>query len=220
MKKGIAIFGGTFDPFHNGHLHIVSQIAILPYVARVDIVPTWNPAYKECSSFEHRWTMCVQAITNQGLHNVIIRTLTQEHEIKYTIDLLKIYKRETKMPLYLFMGSDWVDISSWKAYEEIEKHCKIIVMKRDSIPININTNYESFEPLSLPISSSMIREKIRRKLPVNGLVDGSVINYIKEEGLYEHKKVSIGLSDTINNNHSNNSNDRKGAVSKKKRRTI
>lgn len=173
MKKGIGIFGLTANPFHNGHLQIIAEISKLPYIKRLDIVPTWNPPYKKCIDFKIREVMCCWAIFGKGLNNTIVRRF----KVKYTYQLIKEYKKETDDPLYFFVGDDW-DLTTFKNYDYIKENCILVPYGR------VTNNEFSFKPISLPISSSMIRNMIKNNLSIDGLVPESINKYIKENKLY------------------------------------
>jgi nicotinate-nucleotide adenylyltransferase len=165
MEKGIGIFGLSANPFHNGHLSIISEIASFDYIARLDLITTYKPTYKKCLPYEQRLQMCCLGIFDQGLSNVLPRDIRKQ----YTYQLIKHYKKEeTDLPLYLFVGDDW-DISTWKNPEYIKENCIVKQYRRKDY---------------LPISSTIIREKIKNKRPINGLVPENVLNYIKENNLY------------------------------------
>ena len=163
-KKGIGIFGLTADPFHNGHLQIISELAEKPYINRLDVVPTWKPPYKECSDYETRCLFVAHGVSSQYLLNVVVRYF----KVQYTHQLIGAYKRETDLPLYLFVGSDW-DMSTWKNFDYIKNNCNIIQYDRTTC---------------LPISSTMIRNKVKNGEPINGYVNSTTLQIIKDEKLY------------------------------------
>ena len=62
-----ALFGGTFNPVHNGHMAILTALKQLPGVTNILVLPTNIPPHKAAAgvSFEHRFKMCQLAFAGQ-----------------------------------------------------------------------------------------------------------------------------------------------------------
>ena len=178
MKLGI--FGGTFDPPHNGHVLTVSQLRRL--VDNLLIIPTWKPKYKKCSLFSHRYEMCSLAFQDLEALMLPIDVTHLEYKQKFhytyqTINYL-FNKYKEAFELVLFVGRDW-KVESFKNYNQFKDKCKIVRFPRPGYS-SVNKDF----PIQLKISSSEIRNQLKLQMPVNGLVPQKVLEYIKQNNLY------------------------------------
>jgi nicotinate-nucleotide adenylyltransferase len=188
MKVGI--FGGTFNPIHIGHLLIAEQACDKLKLDKLYFVPVNLPAHKRKNGLilaHHRLTMVKLAIKNNR------RLSVSDMEIKrggtsYSVDTLRIFKAAfpKKTKFYFIMGSDSLnDLKSWKDADKIPALCKLAVFDRPGCPIR--SRFKNFIYLgnsAMDISSSMVRQFVRKGLSVRYLVRKPVIDYIKMKRLY------------------------------------
>ena len=154
-KEGIGLYGGTFDPLHNGHVRAISKIRQLPYIVDLCIHVNYNPCYKKpMFSFDERCHFVDE-----------LNCFRIERKFSFTYQVLKYLRklRET-VPIYFFVGKEW-DLKTFKNADYVIKNC---------IPIVI-------EPNEISVRSTQIREMIKRKECLNGLVPDNVKNYIEEK---------------------------------------
>jgi nicotinate-nucleotide adenylyltransferase len=194
LEKGVAIFGGTFDPPHNGHISIAAQIADLPFIDKLLIVPTCATSYKEATKFEHRIIMCRNAFCG------INKSRVYEADVQFTADLiLKLRRTFKKAPLYLFVGSDW-NILTFRHAKYIQEASKIFVIHRPNYTENSdigpeyykgNDGFYHLEPsIPMELSSSQLRSLMAFNRPVIGAVPDNIIQYAKEHKLYGKDRLS------------------------------
>ncbi len=199
MKVGI--MGGTFDPIHNGHLILAEHSRIQFDLARVLFIPTGKPPHKgqkDISSVNYRYDMTLLAI-NTNPYFFLSPIEIQREGITYTIDTIRYlqYKHED-MDFYFILGADsFCDIDKWKDYRELLSLCKFIVAKRpdwnnDKLEDKIkelnkiyNDSIYLLETPLINISSTEIRDKMKKKSSIKYLVPETVELYIKKNGLYE-----------------------------------
>ena len=159
-----AILGGVFDPIHNEHLHIAQQALTDYSLDEVIFVPAHSPPHKPQprASAPHRLRMLTCAL--EGWPGFSISTCELERKgTSYTIDTL-----HTLNPDFLICGEDaYQELNSWKSAALVKKRVRFIVI-----------------PRSNPLSSSLIRDKIKQGESLSGLVPESVEAYIEENGLY------------------------------------
>ncbi len=205
---GLALFGGTFDPFHNGHLAVLKMIAGLPYIQSILIVPTYISPQKAVSKIAINYRLDMLKIVKADLEKQIVfknkKIEVCDLELKrkgvsWTIDtVLEIEKLGEKQSIYLILGSDsYFQFHKWKNYNDILNKTALIVLKRSAVNNEeyikyyneklSNTDFDRFVFLDndiVEISSTEIRNKIREKADFSSLVPDSVFGYITTRGLY------------------------------------
>lgn len=199
MKK-IGIMGGTFDPIHIGHLLIAEYARISFKLDKILFIPTGNPPHKKkkhITSDMHRYNMVLLA-TNSN-ENFLLSTIEMDREgVTYTIDTINALKSiYDNTDFYFIMGADsLLQIYSWKDYEKLLNMCKFIVAKRpgykdnklDEVKSDLNLKYNSqifiMEGPLLDISSSQIRERVKKGISITYLVPRAVEIYIYKHKLY------------------------------------
>ena len=193
------IFGGTFDPPHNGHLRIALQSSLL-LNASVIFVPARSPRWKApLTDAKQRLKMLKLALMNSEAPSGSIicdYELKSTADINYTIDTVRFLKKKHKNDnLYLLIGTDQVNrFSEWKSAEELSELCKIIFVRRpgDKIDNRIVKTYK-MTPLDSvfggEVSSTKIRELKSIDMPLN------VLKYIESNRLYFVHKMTEYLDD-------------------------
>ncbi len=198
MRK-IAVYGGTFNPVHNGHIHLAEQFKKLIGFDKVVLIPTNVPPHKEAlmlASAEDRLQMCRLAALDAGFE-------VSDMEIKrsgrsYTADTLELLKKqEPEAEFYLMMGEDmFLTLLSWRRPDKILKLSTICAAPRSWQGLKKLEEYaEKLKERGgrvvlgdieyLPVSSTMVRDCIREGKDVAGLVPRGVAEYIKTKHLYE-----------------------------------
>lgn len=188
-KPKIAIFGGTFNPFHNGHLAIVKSIIESKLADELWLLVTpLNPWKKNLSLLpnEIRFKMVTDSVAD------IPHVKVSDYEFKlpipsYTSDTLKNIAAD--YPLYEFVlviGADnWVDFDKWHDYKYIMDNHGIIVYPRANCTIPDGT--KGITILKCPlvnISSTEIVRRIKEGKSIENLVPPSVVETIREKGLF------------------------------------
>jgi len=200
-KMKIAILGGSFDPPHVGHLLVAQQVKRLLNIDQVWLMPAYShPFSKSLSTSVHRLAM-VKLLEDDTIKASDFEI--QKKGVSYTIDTLEsISNRYPHHSFYWISGSDQIkDFPKWKNWQEFLRNYKIIIYARDEnketledtlkTTLGITTIPNSLYILAskdLPtmnISSSTIREKVKKNEPIRGLVPKKVEQYIMENKLYE-----------------------------------
>ncbi len=130
----IGLFGGTFNPFHNGHIQISRHVQTAYALDRIFFIPSAVPPHKPDHNLAPaacRLRMVTDSI--QGLDGFFVsdRELLRTGP-SFTIDTIQEFKRDQpRADFYFMMGSDaFLDITTWKHTDQIFKTVKIIVMLR------------------------------------------------------------------------------------------
>jgi len=187
----IGVLGGTFDPIHLGHFSL-AQIAYEELnLDKVILIPANYPWLKRPQTLTdsfHRINMINLLIKNYSwleLSNIDVLRGGNSYT-KDTLEELKIiFSNETKM--YLIIGSDsFHDFSKWKNTKRILELADVVIAKRPKFEIKAN-DIQHFKVLNssmLDISSTIVREKIKKGLSTSKLITLEVKNYINNNKLY------------------------------------
>lgn len=203
--KRIAILGGTFNPIHTGHIKLAQKAMEQYKIDSVWIMPNNKPGYKsneEIASSEDRCRMVELAIKDYSYMKLSCFEIEREGTT-YTADTLKLLcNKYSDVEWYFIMGADSLFyFHKWRKPQEILKYAHILVAVRDDIsteqikqqiallsnkynPCNIsllNFNY-------VDISSSHIRECVKKGDRISNMVPDNVAKYIFEKGLYTHEQ--------------------------------
>lgn len=131
----IGLFGGTFNPFHNGHLGIIQHVKKNYGLERVYLIPSATPPHKPDAGLapaSDRFKMAESSVQDEPDLVVSDKELTRKGP-SYTIDTINAFKNDhdPDTEFYLLMGSDaFLDIDTWKSTQELFKAVRIIIMLR------------------------------------------------------------------------------------------
>jgi nicotinate-nucleotide adenylyltransferase len=188
MKK-VGIFGGTFDPPHFGHLIIGERVREECELESVMFVPLNIPPHtkKIPTPAKDRLAMTKLA-TKENKYFVVSESEIARNKTSYTIDTIKELKHLLpSTELYLIIGMDEaVEILSWKKVKELVKMVKFVIIKRPKVKENLHSILKESKiiDLEIGISSTEIRERVRKSKSIKYLVPEEVRRYIKEKKLY------------------------------------
>jgi nicotinate-nucleotide adenylyltransferase len=132
----IGILGGTFDPIHNGHLHLARRASELFSLEQVYFIPAQIPPHKRgehISSAYHRFAMLALALSLEP--RFLVSTLELEPGASpYTVDTLGEFRRRLNLPphqLFFIAGGDSFQcIPTWKNYEELLTNYNMLFIER------------------------------------------------------------------------------------------
>lgn len=192
----IAICGGTFDPFHRGHLEPIVAVREEMNWDRVLYIPAYRQPFKQervtVSGF-HRFAMA--ALATQDVPFARLSAMELERgEISWSVDTLEeLRRRFPDASLEWVIGDDNLPtLGEWKAIERIFELANFIVLTRDggarvvddaaSRPAHGCTIFAPNE--TVPVSSTEIRKRIAAGEEIDSLVDPRVARYIRQHGLY------------------------------------
>ncbi len=133
MKAGL--FGGTFNPFHNGHIEIMLYVKNRYDLEKIFFIPSATPPHKSdinLAPAKDRFEMVKQSL--KGYENFFVsdKELIRKGP-SFTIDTINEFKKEYGQNtfFYLLMGSDaFLDITTWKHKDQLFEAVQIIIMLR------------------------------------------------------------------------------------------
>jgi nicotinate-nucleotide adenylyltransferase len=137
----VALFGGTFDPIHLGHIAVARAAQKRYGLARVYFVPADVPPHKQrraVTPYHHRYAMI--ALATQGERD-LVPSLLEAPDIEgrahyvanYSVDTVRRFKSTLKKSdrLFFLIGIDaFLDIASWREPEALLRECEFIVASR------------------------------------------------------------------------------------------
>lgn len=194
----IGMYGGSFNPPHNGHLHLANEVGSLAGLDKIIIIPSnISPQKSNNGNIDpmHRINMC-KDVFSSSLFEVSDCEISRGGR-SYTVDTLTFLKEQyPDDELYLFMGSDMLlSFHTWYRYKDILSMCTLCAIARDDE--DGEEELRSYADEMLPdgkvlvfdiapveVSSSQIRENIRNGISCDGLISEKTAEYIKENKLY------------------------------------
>jgi len=189
-RMQIALFGGRFDPVHNGHIAIAKEVLKMKAADEVwfslENQHQWRPIIASSSD---RLAMLTRAIEHEN-HMKIDDTPIRLGGLTQTLFVMRELKKRMKKDRVIFLcGSDQlIRMPEWTHWKELEKEVQFLVVGRKGSPIEkvpsncVILQDPTYEPLE--DSATRIREKIKKEKSIRGLVPKKVEAYIHEKGLY------------------------------------
>lgn len=203
QKSKVGIMGGTFNPIHNGHLILAEHAREYCRLDEILFMPSGNSYMKDCEQIpdgETRISMTALAIEDNP-YFVLSAMEVERKGPTYTCETLaELKKLHPETEYYFIVGTDnFFSIETWWKPEEILACCTLIVAARgakdESAILNkaadlkekYNARIILLPERKFDISSTEIREKIKRGESVRYLLPDKVITYIEKNRLYKEK---------------------------------
>jgi nicotinate-nucleotide adenylyltransferase len=143
VRKRIAIYGGTFDPVHLGHIEVAKRVSRIFEINELLFVPAQVAPHKLTRPVTpgiHRYAMLVLATQEEPRFRVSTFELEAPGR-RYTIDTLAHFKRQfgESADLFFVMGADsWSEITTWRDWEQLLSLVNHIVVTRPGYDINFD----------------------------------------------------------------------------------
>ena len=203
----IGLFGGVFDPVHRAHVRMAKMASDQLRLDSVRWIPAGNPAHKKIdTSAKHRLNMLQIALKNLMDARMVIdqRELSNSSsKPSYTCETIKSLMRDfPKKNFFWILGEDQLlKFKSWKNWKWLLENLVLVLCRRpeDSIRKNKSSTYLSATIKSLEeyggkimvldmrpdnVSSSCIRDFIRKRKDPLDILDKDVYEYAKKNKLY------------------------------------
>jgi len=187
----IGIFGGTFDPIHIGHLITAQSLLEIRKLDKIIFIPCFISPHKrhtENSGPKHRLEILKLSIQYQKQFDFSEIELNRK-DVSFTIDTVRELKKQYDY-IELIIGFDnLIVFDSWKEPDELFDLIKVVVMKR-IIDKEIEYKHKYYEMATIiktpyvELSSTYIRERVRRNLHIDFMVTHAAKEYILKNNLY------------------------------------
>lgn len=194
----IGMYGGSFNPPHNGHLYLASEVGKRAQLDRIIIIPSNISPQKSNNGNiapEHRINMCKE-VFDSPLFEVSDCEISRGGR-SFTVETLTFLKEQyPDDELFLFMGSDMLlSFHTWYRYQDILSMCTVCAISRDDNESAVMLrNYADtvlcggkiliFDIEPFEVSSSEIRDNLKTGKSCKGLISEKTEKYIKENKLY------------------------------------
>jgi nicotinate-nucleotide adenylyltransferase len=201
MKKGI--FGGTFDPIHNGHLYIAYEAMEKIGLDEIVFMPSGNPPHKterKKTDANIRYELVKMAVREENRFTVNSFEIDNQG-LSYTYKTVEHFKNlEPDTEWYFITGADCLaELGAWKCVDRILKACTLMVFNREGynreylikekkkVEELYKTKIMFLEVKPYPVSSTEIRHLIMQHREAGFLIPSSVYNTILELQLYNER---------------------------------
>ena len=199
----LAIFGGTFNPIHLGHVTVAEEAFRQLGLDRLMLVPAAIPPHKHTPglvSAQHRVKMVELAAEGREgweVSDVEVARGGRSYSIDTVRGVIECYPLEAKP--YFLIGADMLqELATWRDVKRLVELCQFVVVARPHVSLEAPADLVAAigldevtaicqGPLSAPlldISSTDIRERIATGTPFEHLLPTAVAAYIKAQGLY------------------------------------
>lgn len=156
--RRVAIYGGTFDPVHNGHLEVARRVLQLFELDEVIFVPACVPPHKRnanITSAFHRFAML--ALATETDQSLLVSTIELDSpEQPYAVETVERIRGTLGegTELFFLMGADsWLEITSWHEWQRLLSMCHFIVVTRPGFEIE-GVDYSN---MSIPVVNAIGR---------------------------------------------------------------
>lgn len=197
-QKRIALYGGTFDPVHVGHLEIARRVSEVFEIDKLLFIPAQMAPHKigrPVTHPIHRYAML--ALATQDDPRLAISTFELDApDRRYTVDTIEHFQRELgdSVELFFIMGADsWAEITTWREWERLLSMTNHIVVTRpgyESSTTHVGEHRSSRIYFTDVVMNDVSATHVRR-LASEGRTDelvnllpGPVLEYIKKYGIY------------------------------------
>lgn len=216
-KKPIALFGGTFDPIHNGHIKIAQMLQKKLSLEEVRFIPCKIPVLKEEAHADANDRLAMLEIAIGENPSFKIDTLELDRTTpSYTVETLRTVRSMLpNTPLCFILGMDaFLDLQRWYQWQELLNLAHLVIINRnshliveDSVLAELMAKHSTANTEQLksklaghifqmhippiPLSSSSIRQQINSGQDVNEFLPPGVWEYIKTRDLYKNSTPDV-----------------------------
>ncbi|MCQ2110013.1 MAG: nicotinate-nucleotide adenylyltransferase [Bacteroidaceae bacterium] len=189
-KIRTAIYGGTYNPVHNGHLAVAKAVIESGMADELWLLVTpLNPFKKDQQLLPDTIRLQMAQLAVQGEPGIVASDFEFSlPKPSYTYNTLKALEKEYPERIFsLVMGADnWPKFRMWYQGEYLSSNYQIIIYPREGfdLPQPMPDNVHVLDCPRVDVSSTQIRERVREGLDIERLVPAAVARTIHEKSLY------------------------------------
>ncbi len=194
----IGIFGGSFNPPHNGHLHLAKSVHDALSLDEVWLVPAKQPPHKSADAYapaEDRLAMCRLAAQNFPWMRAEDYELLQDQVSYSYYTVTHFAKAYPDAEFFLLIGGDMLrTFTQWYRWQDILQHTALAAIAREPEEyrelVQCAENLRQYGEIKLlnvetfPVSSTKIRENVRKRRNNSCYLPENIVQYINERNLY------------------------------------
>lgn len=211
MSQRLGVFGGMFDPVHQGHCKAAAFALDALCLDGLKMVPCHVPNHREEAIANGKQRVRMLELATQNQDKVEIDTLELDSAgVSYMVETIdQIALRNKNASLVLVLGLDsFNSLPTWHRFSEMSQTCHLLVLSRPGAHLDIKSkvlisqhwlekesaedlfvsnagNFYLAENVDFDLSSTDVRKAIRTGHTLTGLVDASVAEYISDHKLYQ-----------------------------------
>jgi len=146
-RRSIALFGGSFDPVHSGHLAVARAAQRRFRLDEIHFIPSGRPPHKSkrvLAPFPHRYAMVALACAENPRFIASLAEAGADysgHSVFYSIDTVRRFRRQRCRAgdrLFFLLGADaFLEIRAWKRYQALLESCDFIVASRPGFSLDV-----------------------------------------------------------------------------------
>lgn len=193
-KQKIGLFGGSFDPFHFGHLNLAVNLLECAQLDQIFICPAKSTAFKvPHTSIEHR--ICMLQLIMEEIPSFTLLNWEIQMQKPYTIDTVKRLKKNKEIDLFLLLGEDLLpNLHLWHQVEELLNLVTPLIASRFTSSKSMDLKLSSQAKIKIEkglvkiplmeVSGKMIRQRLQQRKFCKHLVPTKILDYIQVNNLY------------------------------------
>lgn len=167
MQKRVGIFGGSFDPPHNGHLAIMESAIAQLGLTTLFVVPSFLNPFKSAFCFAPNVRLEWIKRLTKGLKSGNCEIVVVDFEVLQnaptptykTLEFLKAHYIQEDAKIFLLLGADNVEsLPKWAQFHQLKNAVEFVIIPRKGYAIPKNFNV--LESLEIPLSSTEVRERL------------------------------------------------------------
>ena len=192
----IGIYGGTFNPVHLGHIHLLREVMATGLLGKILVMPDRTPPHKQALDLVAGWKRFeMLKLATMGMEGIQVSDFELRREGKsytyMTLRLLREFYPDDQFSL--IMGADMLlSFREWRNWEEVLSYTRLIAAARDEgeyerleLAAKALGNTELIRITPIPVSSTEVRAAVKKGHSLEKLVPQPVADYIRENHLYQ-----------------------------------
>lgn len=200
VVERIGLFGGSFDPVHQGHLLVAQAACEELELSRLFFIPAAQSPFKPESNpapAKQRLRLLRLALAGQTRYEIDEQEITRGG-VSYTVDTVRDYARRfPRAQLFYLIGADHIpQLPKWRSAEELARLVEFVVIPRPGEIAGLLQppfRQRTLTGFPLGVSSSQIRSRIKAGLSIDMLVPAAVAEAIGNDRLY-HSNGCAGVA--------------------------